>query len=178
MGISDDVSFKALSSYKGAWRRFDISQKRIAGKNITLVNDYGHHPTEIKATLKAAREKFLYPPKFSKGKIRQASKKIWCVFQPHQYQRTFNLFDDFVFVFRNAPIDKIIITDIYSVAGREKAAIKKKINSQKLVKAINNKNVTYLKKLKIVDFLKENLKNGQVLLLMGAGDIYELNKEL
>jgi len=161
LGISDDVSFKALSSYKGAWRRFDISQKRIAGKNITLINDYGHHPTEIKATLKAAREKF-------------PNKKIWCVFQPHQYQRTFNLFDDFVFAFRNAPIDEIIITDIYSVAGRETAVIKKKVNSKKLVKTIAKGNAIYLAKNKIKNYLEKNLRDNEVVIIMGAGDIYEL----
>ena len=60
------------------------------GKKITVVSDYGHHPNEILATLKAAREK--YP-----------NKKIWCVFQPHQHQRTYYLFNDFVKTFRNAP---------------------------------------------------------------------------
>ena len=128
---------------------------------ITLVSDYGHHPTEIKVTLKAAREKY---PK----------KKIWCVFQPHQYQRTFYLFKDFVKVFRQAPVDKLIITDIYDVAGREEKKIKKKINSEKLVKAVNKNWVIYLPKKKIINYLKKNLKGGEVVVIMGAGDIYNL----
>lgn len=165
LNIPDQKTYKALSQYRGVWRRFDLSKKTIAGKLITLINDYGHHPTEIIATLKAAREKF-------------PNEKIWCVFQPHQYQRTFNLFKDFVSVFKKAPADKLIITDIYSVAGREKAAIKKKVNSRKLVRAINDKKVNYLEKNKIAGFLKKNIKSKDIVILMGAGDIYDLNKKL
>lgn len=171
--VPDKTSFKALSEYKGSWRRFDVSTKTLNTKPYTLINDYGHHPTEIKVTLKAAREKY---PK----------KKIWCVFQPHQYQRTYYLFKDFVRVFKKAlrhaqgklPIDKIIITDIYNVAGRETPEIKKKVSAEKLVKAINRKNIIYLPKEKIIDFLKENLNRGEVLIIMGAGDIYDLNRQL
>ncbi|MBU4461518.1 UDP-N-acetylmuramate--L-alanine ligase, partial [Patescibacteria group bacterium] len=165
LGIPDTKIFKALSEYRGVWRRFDISKKTIAGKTITLINDYGHHPTEIKATLKATREKF-------------PNKKILCVFQPHQYQRTFFLFNGFIDAFKTAPVDKTIITDIYSVAGRESTAIKKKVNSKKLTKAIAKKNIIYLAKDKITGYLKENIKNNDVVILMGAGDIYELNKSL
>lgn len=165
LGVPDKISFKALSEYKGAWRRFEESDLKIKNCKLKIISDYGHHPTEIRATLQAAREKF---PK----------NKIWCVFQPHQYQRTFNLFEDFVKVFRKAPIDNIIITDIYSVAGREKATIKKKVNSQKLVRAVNKPNVIYLAKSKIKNYLEKNIKNRSVLIIMGAGDIYDLNAEL
>ncbi len=164
LGVSDQNAFFALGQYKGVWRRFDLSKKIIDGKEIDLVNDYGHHPTEIRVTLKAIREKF-------------PNKKIFCIFQPHQYQRTFNLFDDFVEVFKKADINKIAIIDVYSVAGREKADIKRKVSSKKLVEAINKENVVYISASKIKKFLKE-LDNGNVLLLMGAGDIYELNKKI
>jgi UDP-N-acetylmuramate--alanine ligase len=165
LGVQDRTSFSALSKYQGAWRRFDMKETEINGKKFTLVSDYGHHPTEIRVTLEATREKF-------------PDKKIWCVFQPHQFQRTFYLFDDFVKVFKNAPINNIIITDIYSVAGRESSAIKKKVNSKKLVKKIEKPAVIYLKKNKIKDYLKNNLEDGSVVVVMGAGDIYELTKDL
>ena len=74
-------------------------------------------------------------------------------------------------------IDQIAIMDIYSVAGREKAEIKRKVNSKKLVEAINKDNVVYLAGSKVKSFLK-NLEEGNVLLLMGAGNIYDLNKDL
>ena len=157
--IPDKISFKALSEYKGAWRRFEIVQT----KPFILISDYGHNPTKAMAGMEAAREK--YP-----------NKKIWCVYQPHQYQRTYYLFKDFVRVFRKAPVDKLIITDIYDVAGREEKEIKNKIISENFVNAINKNNVIYLPKDYILNYLKNNLKNGQVLIIMGAGDIYNLVK--
>jgi UDP-N-acetylmuramate--alanine ligase len=169
--IPDKISFKALSEYKGAWRRFDIVKSEIdryqggRRRKITIINDYAHHPTEIKVTLKAAREKF---PK----------KKIWCVFQPHQYQRTYYLFKDFVKVLKNVPIDKLIITDIYDVAGRENKKIKAKVSAKKLVKAINKPFVIYLENKKVLNYLRKNLTSGDVVIIMGAGDIYKLAKNL
>ena len=157
--IPDRVSFKVLSEYKGSWRRFEI----IKEKPFVVISDYAHHPTEIKATLEGAREKY---PK----------KKIWLIYQPHQYQRTYYLFKDFVKVFKGLPADKIIITDIYDVAGRENKEIKKKVNSEKLVKAVDKKSVIYLPKAKILNCLKKNLRDGEVTIIMGAGDIYELSK--
>ncbi|MBA7675583.1 UDP-N-acetylmuramate--L-alanine ligase [subsurface metagenome] len=159
--IPDKVSYQALSSYQGTWRRFEIRKK----DQLTIVSDYGHHPTEVKATLKAAREKW-------------PEKEIWCVFQPHQYQRTYYLFNDFVKVFSRTPINKIIITDIYDVAGRENKNLKKKVNSEKLVKAVKNPKVIYLAKKKIISYLKNNLQGREVIIIMGAGDIYEIDKAL
>ncbi|XOB42333.1 MAG: UDP-N-acetylmuramate--L-alanine ligase [Candidatus Nealsonbacteria bacterium] len=157
--IPDEVSFKVLSEYKGSWRRFEISEIALNGKQITLIDDYGHHPTEVKVTLKAAREK--YP-----------DRKIWCVFQPHQYQRTYYLLDDFIDVFKQAPVDKLIITDIYDVVGRKEKEIREKINSQKLAEAVSKDSVMYLEKEKIIEFLKQNLNEG-VIIIMGAGNIYD-----
>ena len=113
------------------------------------------------ATLKAVREKY--------GK-----KKIWCIFQPHQHQRTFYLFKDFVKLFRQVKIDNIIITDIYDVAGREEKNINMKVDSKMLVKKIARKNVQYLPMAEAEKLVKENIKNGEVLIVMGAGDVYKL----
>jgi UDP-N-acetylmuramate--alanine ligase len=159
--IPDKISFKVLSQFKGTWRRFDERSLKIKNLKLKIINDYGHHPTQVKVTLKAAREKYK-------------NKKIWCIFQPHQYQRTYYLFDDFVKVFKNHPIDKVIITDIYTVSGRESKEIMKKVNAQKLVEAINKENVIYLPKEKIINYLKKNLRGGEVVIIMGAGDIYNL----
>jgi len=159
--IPDKVSFKALSEYKGSWRRFEEKELKIKSYKLKIISDYAHHPTEVRVTLKTAREK--YP-----------NKKIWCIFQPHQYQRTFYLFKDFVKIFKQSSIDKIIITDIYYVAGREEGNIKNKVNSKKLVKAIKKNNVIYLPKENVLGYLKKNLFNYNILLIMGAGDIYKL----
>ncbi len=112
-------------------------------------------------TLSAAREKW---PK----------KKICCIYQPHQYQRTYYLFKDFVKVFKTAPVNKTIITDIFDVPGREEKIIKRKVNSEKLVKAIKKDSVIYLPKAGIMDYLKKDLRGGEVVIVMGAGDIYKL----
>lgn len=157
LGVPDKISFKALSKYKGAWRRLEI----VKTKPYILISDYGHNPQKVMAGLKAIREKY---PK----------KEIWCVYQPHQYQRTYFLFKEFVKTFRKAPADKIIITDIYDVAGREEGEIKNKVNSEKLVNSIKRKNVIYVPKEKLEECLKNNFKNRGVLIIMGAGDIYNL----
>jgi UDP-N-acetylmuramate--alanine ligase len=169
LDISDKITLKALSEFKGTWRRFDLRKATLGGKTITLISDYGHHPTEINATLLATREKF---PK----------KQIWCVFQPHQHQRTHYLYKGFVSVFKKASasrrINNVIITDIYDVAGRETKAINKATSSEKLVKSIKKKNVIYVPINDVKKYLEQNIKRGDVLLIMGAGNIYDLTKEI
>jgi len=157
LGVKDSISFKALSEFKGSWRRFEM----IKTKPYTVISDYGHHPNEVMATLKAAREKF-------------GRQKMWLIFQPHQYQRTFYLFKDFVKLFKAANIDHIIISDIYDVAGREEKNINAKINSEILVKKIGRKNVQYMPLDAAQKFVKEHIESGEVLIIMGAGDIYKL----
>lgn len=158
--IKDSVALKSLSQYKGSWRRFEV----IKQKPYTLISDYGHHPNEVLATLKSVREKY---PK----------KKIWCIFQPHQYQRTYYLFNDFVKVFRSVPMDNIIITDIYDVAGRETKQISSKVNSEYLAKKINRQNVIYMNITDTEKYVKKNIKRGEVLIIMGAGNIYKLTEK-
>jgi len=153
LGIKDNVILKALGSFKGAWRRFE--ERKVNG--VKIIHDYAHHPTEIKASLQGLREKY-------------EKEKINLFFQPHQYQRTYYLKKEFVKVFREAAkvIDKIFITDIYDVQGRENKAIKAKISSAKLVKAINKPNVQYIPKANIMPEVAPRAIN----VLMGAGDIY------
>ncbi len=166
--IPDKTSFEALSRYQGSWRRFEVLKTKLPWlkRKVTIISDYAHHPTEVRATLRAAREKF---PK----------KEIWCIFQPHQYQRTYYLFKDFVEVLKKAPVDKLIISDIYTVAGRERKEVMRKVSSEKLVEAIKKENAIYIPSFQeIKKYLKENLKGGEVIIIMGAGDIYLLEKEL
>lgn len=162
--ISDKKIFHSLAKYKGSWRRFDREPGMVAGKRITVVSDYGHHPTQIKMTMAAARAKW---PK----------KKIICVFQPHQAWRTHLLFGEFVDVFKKNPLDEVLITDIYQVAGRESAAIQKKVSSQKLARAVGGR-AEYISSKEIFERLKKEIKGGEIVLVMGAGDIYELSKKL
>jgi UDP-N-acetylmuramate--alanine ligase len=158
LDIPDNVSFSALSKFMGTWRRFEETQF----PNFVLIDDYGHHPTEILATLKGARQK--YPDKI-----------IYCVFQPHQYQRTFLLFDEFVKAFKEIIetklVDKLFLIDIYDVAGREGGELKEKVSSEKLAAAVPN--AIYVSN----DDLFSNLASGEVIIFMGAGNIYDLSQD-
>jgi len=149
---------ETLLSFKGTKRRFDILGEF---KGIKVIDDYAHHPTEIKATLNAARK--------------HPHNKIWCVFQPHTYTRTKALLMDFSTSFNDA--DKIIITDIY--AAREKNT--GEIHSIDLAKEIEKegKDVIYIKDfIDIVGYIRENATNGDIILTMGAGNIYEVGEML
>ncbi len=159
--ISDKVSFLALSEYTGCWRRCDIA--KIEGpKPFTLISDYAHHPTEVKACISGVRERF-------------PQNKIWVAFQPHQYQRTFYLFDDFAKAFDGA--DEIVLTEIYDVPGREDEEIAQKINGEKLAKAVERRGnrVHFIQDFqKIPEFLKEKIDANDVVIIMGAGSIYNI----
>jgi UDP-N-acetylmuramate--alanine ligase len=160
--IKDDVSFFAFSQYQGAWRRFEVKDVVFGSKPLTVISDYAHHPTEIKATLGGVREKF---PK----------RKIWAVFQPHQYQRTYYLFDKFVDAFTSA--DEIVLTEIYGVAGREKKEIMEKVSSRKLAEAIKEKGVSvhFIEDYeKIPEFLRRRVEANDIVVIMGAGSIYKI----
>jgi len=155
IGISDEVSFRAISKFSGTWRRFD----EHIYNNLIIIDDYAHHPTEILATIKSVREK--YP-----------GKKIYCFFQPHQHQRTFLLLNDFIDAFNQSLkiIDKLFLIDIYGVCGRESKDIK--INSQEIAKMVER--LEYIKK----EDVSKKINEADVVIFMGAGDIYNLSCDI
>jgi len=152
---------KALKKFSGTWRRFEY--KGITKNKALVYDDYAHHPAEVKATLKAIKNKF-------------PNKKIIVVFQPHLYSRTKFLLNDFAKSFDNA--DQIIITDIY--AAREKND--KSIHAKDLVEAIKTKrsdSIQYISDFKdIVRYLKKSVNKDNVIITMGAGDVYEIGEEM
>jgi len=139
------------------------TQYAIRNTTITVLDDYAHHPTEIRATLEAIRQK--YQPR-----------RIWCVFQPHQYSRTRFLLDDFAESFKLA--DVIIVPEIYFV--RDSLASKKEINSQILVERMraNGTDAVFIDNFgAICDYLKRNVTAGDLVVTMGAGDIWKVADE-
>ncbi|MEL7655164.1 MAG: UDP-N-acetylmuramate--L-alanine ligase, partial [Bacillota bacterium] len=157
LGISIDSIVSTLEAYTGTQRRFDVIG--ITQNNITIVDDYAHHPTEIKATLKAAQN--------------VPHKELWCLFQPHTYTRTLALFDEFAESFDEA--DKIVMAEIY--AAREKNIYK--ISSKELVNEIKRvhptKDVYYFGNFEeIASFVINNAQSGDLVITMGAGDIYKV----
>ena len=155
IGISDEISFRAISKFSGTWRRFD----EHIYNNLIVIDDYAHHPTEILATIKSVREK--YP-----------GKKIYCFFQPHQHQRTFLLLNDFIDAFNQSLkiIDKLFLIDIYDVCGRESKDIK--INSQEIAKMVEG--LEYIRK----EDVSKKINEADVVIFMGAGDIYNLSCDI
>ncbi len=146
---------ETLRNFRGAARRFEIKGE-FAG--ITIVDDYAHHPSEIRATLAAARERF-------------PGRTIWAVFQPHTFSRTHALLDDFTRAFGDA--DRVIVTDIFGARERDNG----RITSRDLVQRMTKPNVTYLRRLEeTADYLSVHLKPGDILLTLGAGDVYRIGE--
>ncbi len=157
-GVDVEVIQKYLPEFRGAERR---SQKMGQKNGVVVIDDYAHHPTAIRSTLEGMRE--FYP-----------GRRIVCVFQPHTYSRTKELFDDFAQSFGLA--DVVLIMDIFASA-REKSG---RIHSRHLVVEASkyHKNVNYMGSLlEVNDFLEENLQGGDLLLVMGAGDVYKVGLE-
>ncbi len=152
---------KGLSEFSGLWRRFEQVGKY---KEAMIISDYAHHPTAIRNTIEATRQFF---PK----------KKIIAVFQPHQHSRTKKLFKNFIAAFDKA--DLVILSEIFDVAGREN--FDQDISSKDLAKVIRKrgKTVFYAKNLKKTrDLILENIRKDDIVLIMGAGNIYKLANEL
>jgi len=159
-GMSLENINKILPQFTGTKRRFEFINEV---NKIKLYDDYAHHPTEIMATLKSAREWF-------------PDSRIICIFQPHTYSRTKLLFEDFKKAFNNADI--AIITDIYS-SSREKK--KNGMSGNLLAQEINNihGNTIFLKgENEILNYLEINARPGDIIFTMGAGDIFKWHKSI
>ena len=155
-GITENTALKILKNYTGTWRRFEFMGQ--AKNNALLYNDYGHHPTEIKATLKAMKEKF-------------PNNKLIVVFQPHLFSRTKLLINDFAKCFDLA--DEIIISDIYAAREKNDYAIHAKDLVEKIQKAHYIGPNCEIKK-----YLEQNMKSNDIILFQGAGDVYKIGEEI
>jgi UDP-N-acetylmuramate--alanine ligase len=159
-GAEIKVILPSLGQFAGVDRRLML--KARAG-GVTILDDYAHHPTEIKASLRAIRQRF-------------EPSRIWCVFQPHQYSRTRFLLDDFAQSFKLA--DVTIVPQIYFV--RDTAEAHKQINARILVDRIRGQGceAVFIDDFgRICEYLKENVKKGDLVVTMGAGDIWKVADE-
>ncbi len=158
-GIPFEQIAAAIVEFHGAKRRFQVLGE---SNDILVIDDYAHHPTEIEATISAATV---------------TGKRIIAVFQPQRYSRTFFLLDAFSRAFSEA--NEVIITDIYSPAGEKQI---EGVHSSKLVDLIvqnSNANAIYLPtKEAVIDELKDRLQPGDLVLTMGAGDIWRVGDTL
>ncbi len=175
VGLELEIGFttiaRALEGFRGIHRRFEI---KAVAKEAVIVDDYAHHPTEIQATIRAARE-WMAPAYFSKAK----PERVICVFQPHRYSRTQDLKEEFIHAFDEADI--LILTEIYS-AGEEPRhgitgewlydAIKKGTRNERLrIEFISNRE-------DIPARLAGLIEKGDLILTMGAGNIWQVGDAL
>lgn len=159
MGIKTDSILKALKEFTGAHRRFE-TKGRVNG--VWVVDDYAHHPTEIGVTLKAA--------------LQTKPQRLICVFQPHRYTRTQLLFNEFCACFKGC--DKLIVTDIYAASEDPIEGV----NSQKLaegIKKTSGVDVEYVPSMADIEsYLAANARTGDLVMTIGAGDVYKVGEAL
>lgn len=154
LGLDFDVMASSLNSYSGTHRRFE---KKGEVNGVTVIDDYAHHPTEMKATIKAALN---YP-----------HKRLYCVFQPHTYTRTYTLFKEFTEAFDG--LDKLILVDIYAAREKDTGLV----SSRMLCDAVKERGVNcqYAGSFEeALSILRNELKPGDVLITMGAGDVFKI----
>ena len=163
VGVPPDAGAAALAGFHGARRRFQLVGE--AG-GVRVYEDYAHHPTEVRVNLEAAR--LLLPP----------GGRLWSVFQPHLYQRTEGLFDEFAAAFDAA--DLVLLTDVYSPSGREPARAYR--GSAELVAAVTARGHAGARHVPDADAARAALRSawrpGDVVVVMGAGPINALAWQL
>ena len=165
IGLDNGVTIKniqlALLNFQGVSRRYDIYKNiKISKKEIIVIDDYGHHPTEIRAVIEATKKGF-------------PGKEISLVFQPHRYSRTRDCYLDFIETLKIP--EKLFLFDIYS-AGEQPL---KNISSSKIIKDIGKEHAFYLQSIEDAQqVVSSNISDNSILIVMGAGSIGNFAKEL
>ena len=158
MGLDFNQIALALKGFKGAKRRFQL---RGDASGVMLIEDYAHHPTEIRAVLKTCRN---WP-----------DRRVVAIFQPHRYTRTAALADEFGRAFEDA--DKLVLTDIYAASEKPIKGVSVNMIYDK-VKASGMDDAVIIKKDEIPDYIMKMKSAGDMIVVMGAGDIKETADEL
>ncbi len=159
LGIDLRFIKAALAGYKGADRRLEIKFK---DQRYTVIDDYAHHPSEIRATLKAISN--------------LKAKRVVAIFQPHRFTRTQLLFDEFTRSFDN--VDLLIITDIYPAGEPPIPGVDSFNLYNKIKERAKNKEVYFIPKERVINKVLEIIKPGDLIITLGAGDIVRLSNEL
>ena len=158
MGVEPSVIASALKDFQGVARRFQIK----SSDGVTVIDDYAHHPTEVRATLSAAKSGGFH--------------RIFAAFQPHRYTRTMHLMEDFARAFNLA--DVVLLLDIYPagespIEGVTTPALVEKIRS------FGHKNVIYAPNYEAIEtYVTANAKDGDAVIVMGAGSVTKLSDQL
>ena len=158
LGMDDDAIIRALKSYGGTDRRFEY---KGSFQGVTVIDDYAHHPTEIRATLSTAQT-------IKKG-------TLWCVFQPHTYSRTKSFMKDFAKALSLA--DKVVLADVYAARETDNLGISSE-TLQAEIQRLGKECYYFPSFEKIENFLLENCTMDDTLITMGAGDVYKIGESL
>lgn len=159
IGIPTDVCIEALAKFNGVYRRFDVKGE---SKGVMVIDDYAHHPTEIQATLQAARSGW--------------NRRIIAVFQPHTYTRTQKFFKEFARAFDDADI--VIVTDVYPARELPIEGVDGKLIADNMIK-YGHKNVYYIPKFDdILPYLQDLVKENDMVITIGAGNIVRISDTL
>lgn len=153
-GVGKELLQLALSEFTGAARRFQVMGEH---RGVIVVDDYAHHPTEIRATLRAARER--YP-----------DRKLWCVFQPHQHSRTRIFLDEFAKAFADAHL--VLVPEVFSARDNERDI--KTVTAADLTRRMDDNGAAalFMRGLpEVLDFVRAKIEPGSLLLTLGAGDV-------
>ena len=159
LGISIELIKKSLSAFKGVKRRFDI---KYNDENNIYIDDYAHHPTEVKSTINAIRNGW-------------PGKKVLSVFQPHLYSRTKFFYKEFASALLDS--DKIILLDIYGAREEKIDGVTSKIIKDEIIKS-GNPNCVVVDHEKLIEELKNMHNQGDLIVTMGAGDLWSRGVEI
>ncbi|MCW8930035.1 MAG: UDP-N-acetylmuramate--L-alanine ligase [Gammaproteobacteria bacterium] len=157
LDVEKDKIAQALENFEGIGRRFQMyGELKINGKKALLIDDYGHHPTEVEATINAIRSGW-------------PDKRLVVLFQPHRYSRTRDLFEDFVYAL--SQVDQLLLLEVYSageavVAGADSRALSRSVRNRGKVDPIFIEQHE-----QINSVLEETIKDGDILLTLGAGNV-------
>ena len=156
VGVADDAIVRALAEFRGVGRRFQRHELDFDGRKFTLIDDYGHHPVEMAATLEAARASF-------------PGRRLALAFQPHRYTRTRDLFEDFVAVL--STVDALVLADVYPageapIVAADGRALARAVRVAGKVEPVFVEDVAALPA-----SLRAVLHDGDVVVTMGAGSI-------
>jgi UDP-N-acetylmuramate--alanine ligase len=167
LGVPLDVTKEAVASFHGVQRRFTVVgtptlSRDGASGDVLVIDDYGHHPAEVEATLDAAQKGF--------------DRRVVVAFQPHRYSRTQSLFHDFTRAFNNA--DVLLVTEVYPAGEKPIEGATGEALSQ-AIRAHGHHNVTYVpNKADIAKVLHEVVRPGDIVIALGAGDINASARQL
>ena len=163
-GVSDRTIVQALASFSGVGRRFEVSSEIIlGGKSLTLVDDYGHHPTEVEAVIDTARK--MWP-----------GKRIAMVYQPHRFSRTRDLFDDFVNVL--SKVDELVLLDVYDAGESAIDGASSKDLSVSLRNINGSCPLVFSRCEEVISRLQQHSQSADVLIVQGAGNVSSISKAL